>query len=128
MNKLIIKTENMSENTCNKILKQAVKCKSISIINKLKNCGKYIDHQDEYGDTLFTSCYNIDIMKYVLSNGANINHQNKCGNTVLHNVASQCYNESKNCSIMNFLLDSGARTDIKNDKGYIALEYAYQDN
>ena len=87
-----------------------------------------------YSDVIFQHCYNEDIKIYqkLARNGYDFNWRNPSlgGETVLMTLA-QCPvnapdydNVDKILEIIKFLVDNGAKTDVKNDQGKTILEVA----
>ena len=63
----------------------------------------------------------LETVKMAVKLGADVNAQNPGGDTALHTAAQQAQN-----SVLRFLVASGARLDIKNNRGQTALMAAQQ--
>lgn len=68
----------------------------------------------------------IDIVKLVHSRGADLNGTDTAGGTALHAAVSDTYgfNAQKKLEILQYLLDNGARTDLRNSCDMTPLEWA----
>lgn len=89
---------------------------------------------DNFGNTMLHCCVktnrDFEIMKLLLDHGADINALGRGGFTPLHESFSMSDSNTnkppavKGIEVSRFLLEKGARSDIKNETGATALEYA----
>jgi hypothetical protein len=72
--------------------------------------------------------YEPDIVKLLHKRGADVNGTDTAGGTALHAAISEMYsfNIDAQTEIIQYLLDNGARTDMKNSCDMTALEWARQ--
>jgi len=71
---------------------------------------------------------NLDMVKLLVSRGADVNGRDTAGGTALHASISEMYsfNTQQQLAVIEYLLDKGARTDLKNSCDMTPLEWARQ--
>ncbi|MEZ0262636.1 MAG: ankyrin repeat domain-containing protein [Alphaproteobacteria bacterium] len=71
---------------------------------------------------------NPDMVKLVHKRGGDVNGRDSVGGTALHASISECYdfNLKDQLAVVEYLLDNGARTDLKNSCDMTPLEWARQ--
>eukprot|EP00026_Physarum_polycephalum_P003297 Phypoly_transcript_03307.p1 GENE.Phypoly_transcript_03307~~Phypoly_transcript_03307.p1 ORF type:complete len:548 (-),score=82.99 Phypoly_transcript_03307:692-2335(-) len=103
-------------------LLMAIKTGNLNIADVLLAHGADINSKTRDGETaliLATHFNNEKAVAYALTHKCSINEQDSFSHTALHYAATTGYT-----NILNLLLQAGANTDIKNDKGFSAYDLA----
>ncbi|KAH8807526.1 ankyrin repeat-containing domain protein [Xylogone sp. PMI_703] len=83
------------------------------------------------GDSVLHRCLsssqNIKLFQLLFEYGASVDSIGKYGNTIMHAALGNCYQDGRSeymTDIIDFLLNRGAKCDVKNDLGCTAVECA----
>ncbi len=128
--RLLVGGENLasyrSQKTKESLLHAAAEARHEKLARLLLKTGVDVNAKDKDGETPLMRTSDQKTFKLLLQNGADINAQNNNGNTYLMHliVGSPYVRSTRRQTLCRSLLDSGARTDIKNKDGKTALQLA----